>query len=175
MERFLKDPRSVSYSHKRHHFEITQVPGYRPRMLAVRSIPGITSAKIFRLHLFWLFTLCGMSLPYRIWFKRHCDSLRVTIVKETSVLPTTSSSYWVNPGRFLPGRTSLPPPSVGRYSAFRDYMQGRALYGSTEGQEVSSRSSEPQTVSTSQGDFATNDLTPLTPEAEERSTPGTSE
>ena len=114
-------------------------------MLAVRSIPGITSAKIFRLHLFWLFTFCGMSLPYRIWFKRHCDSLRVTIVKETSAtVSSSSSSYWGYASRWMPTRTSM-EPYVRNYSEFRDYMKRRSLYGSEE--ESSTKQSEAQSAS----------------------------
>lgn len=47
-----------------------------------RTIP---SAALFRQHVYVFFTLLGMSLPYRIWFARHCDEIRVTVVKETSI------------------------------------------------------------------------------------------
>jgi hypothetical protein len=122
---------------------LSVVPGYRPRMLAVRSIPGIASAKIFRLHLFWIFTFCGMSLPYRIWFKRHCDSIRVTIVKETSASPSSTSSYWSYASRWIPSRASM-EPHRSNYSEFRSYMKGRLLYGTDE--EVNKKVPQPQTA-----------------------------
>lgn len=59
--------------------------GFRPKLLAVRPMRhAATSAAIFRLHIYILFTLLGLSLPYRIWFAKHCDEIRVTVVKETS-------------------------------------------------------------------------------------------
>jgi hypothetical protein len=102
------------------------VPFYRPRMLAVRSIEGISSPKMFRLHVFWFFTFCGLTVPYRIWFKRHCDSLRVTVVKETSVNPP-SSSYWDLASRWMPSRATI-QPHVRNDSTFRSYMKDRSLY-----------------------------------------------
>lgn len=105
-----------------------QVPGYRPRMLAVRSIKGISSARIFRLHLFWFFTFCGLTVPYRIWFKRHCDSLRVIVVKETSAVPP-STSYWDNARQWIP-YTISPTSTVKPHDThFRNFMKGRFLYG----------------------------------------------
>jgi hypothetical protein len=70
-----------------------QVKGFQRRMLAVRPVEGIPSTKLFRLHLFWLFTLFGLTVPYRIWFARHCDELRVTVAKETSTGKSGSSSW----------------------------------------------------------------------------------
>lgn len=99
--------------------------GYRRRMLAVRSIEGVSSAKLFRLHLFWIFTLFGMTLPYRIWFKRHCDFLRVTVVKETSV--STSGSYWTAARRWFPSPATMQSHASGD-SNFRSFMQGQSLY-----------------------------------------------
>ncbi len=59
--------------------------GFRPKLLAVRPVRRAqTSSALFRLHIYILFTLLGLSLPYRIWFARHCDEIRVTVVKETS-------------------------------------------------------------------------------------------
>ncbi len=51
----------------------------------------IPSAALFRKHLYVLFTLLGLSLPYRIWFARHCDEIRVTVVKETSIEERSSA------------------------------------------------------------------------------------
>jgi hypothetical protein len=50
-----------------------------------RGSKRIVSAALFRLHVYFLFTLLGLSLPYRIWFAKHCDEIRVTVVKETSI------------------------------------------------------------------------------------------
>jgi len=71
----------------------TTVKGFRRRMLAVRPVEGVPSAKLFRLHLFWMFTLVGLTVPYRIWFSRHCDELRVTVAKETATGKSGSSSW----------------------------------------------------------------------------------
>jgi len=60
------------------------VKGFKPRMLAVRPVQGVSSTKLFRIHLYWFFTLIGLTLPFRMWFSKHCDVVRVTVVKETS-------------------------------------------------------------------------------------------
>lgn len=60
------------------------VAGYRPRLLAVRSDRQKAVALLSQQLCFWIFTLAGLTVPYRIWFKRHCDFVRVAIVKETS-------------------------------------------------------------------------------------------
>jgi hypothetical protein len=128
------------------------VPGYRPRMLAVRSIQGISSAKLFRLHLFWFFTFCGLTVPYRIWFKRHCDSLRVIVVKETSATPP-STSYWdLASSRWMPSRATI-QPHVRNDSTFRSYMRGRSLYAHSSMPPptavIDSDSGEPETTEAS--------------------------
>lgn len=64
-------------------------------MLAVRPVEGVLSIKLFRQHLFWMFTLIGLTVPYRIWFSRHCDELRVTVAKETSADKPLSSRSWL--------------------------------------------------------------------------------
>ncbi len=51
----------------------------------------IPSAALFQKHLYVLFTLLGLSLPYWIWFARHCDEIRVTVVKETSIKERSSA------------------------------------------------------------------------------------
>ncbi|KAL9180752.1 hypothetical protein ACHAXT_011205 [Thalassiosira profunda] len=65
------------------------VEGFRPKVLAVRPVKfraSNISAALFRQHIYVFFTLLGLSLPYRIWFAKHCDEIRVTVVKETSSL-----------------------------------------------------------------------------------------
>ena len=39
---------------------------------------------------FWFWTLLGMTLPYRIWFKRHCEVVRVSLIKETMMQSRSS-------------------------------------------------------------------------------------
>ena len=120
-----------------------EVGGYRPRILAVRrnfssrNRLSMTS-KLFRLHLFWAFTLLGLTVPYRVWFKRHCDFVRVTIIKETSSSSSSSgsksnekrsddtdsssssSSYWAAVARsWFPGQASIRP------------KVGEAIFGKT--------------------------------------------
>jgi len=36
----------------------------------------------FSLRNYWIFTLLGLTLPYRIWFYNACDHLRLNVVKE---------------------------------------------------------------------------------------------
>lgn len=103
------------------------VAGFRPRMLAVRPVEGVSSAKLFRLHLFWMITFLGMTLPYRIWFKRHCDFLRVTVVKETSA-NSASTSSWATTRKWLPSRANIRPYGASENSVFRSFMQGQSLY-----------------------------------------------
>ena len=75
-----------------------EVDGFRLKLLAVRPVRHIRgskrmipSAALFRQHVYVLFTLLGLSLPYRIWFARHCDKIRVTVVKETSIEERSSA------------------------------------------------------------------------------------
>jgi hypothetical protein len=63
-----------------------------------------------------------MTVPYRIWFTRHCDYLRVSVVKETSnspVAPVGDSSFrsWFSS-----------QSSASEKSLFRSIMQGLSLY-----------------------------------------------
>ena len=101
-----------------------KVPGYKPKVLAVRQVDGIPSARLFRLRLFWFFTLIGMTVPYRLWFARHCDNLRVTIVKETSVDSRTSKRQRLFPAS--PGSASH--RSLPTEAPFRLFMQSASLY-----------------------------------------------
>jgi hypothetical protein len=71
-----------------------EVTGYRPRLLLTRSLSHQqinTYTKLFRLSVFWIFTFLGLTVPYRIWFKRHCDFIRVTVVKETKATGVADS------------------------------------------------------------------------------------
>ncbi len=73
-----------------------QVAGYRPRVLVVR--PFHRFSRFFTIHFFWVFTVLGLTVPFRIWFKRHCDFVRVTIVKETSFVSVTNKAWGSNRG-----------------------------------------------------------------------------
>lgn len=86
------------------------VAGYRPRLLVMgsRSLSrdeSIPYAKqFFRLSMFWIVTALGLTVPYRIWFKRHCDFVRVTVVKETKAMRVTDSylkSWFPSQGSLL--------------------------------------------------------------------------
>ena len=78
------------------------IPGYRPKVLAavgsiLRSTTETNSTApeqqiAFRLSFFWIFTLLGLTVPYRLWFDRRCDEFRVSVIKET--FPDTTSSSW---------------------------------------------------------------------------------
>ena len=98
--------------------------GFRPQLLAVRAVDGVQSARLFRLHTFWLFTVFGLTLPFRIWFSRHCDELRVTVAKETFADPQTPvSKSWF-------GKSSTAPLNEGNNNDpdFRLAMQILSLY-----------------------------------------------
>mmetsp|Transcript_5221 Transcript_5221/g.11563 ORF Transcript_5221/g.11563 Transcript_5221/m.11563 type:complete len:406 (-) Transcript_5221:570-1787(-) len=67
-----------------------EVAGYRPRLLA-RNYSTPSKKRLFRLSVFWMFTCIGLTVPYRVWFKRHCDFIRVTVVKETKAMGANDS------------------------------------------------------------------------------------
>jgi hypothetical protein len=95
--------------------------GFRPQVLAIHRLEGVKSARLFRLYTFWIFTALGLTLPFRIWFSRHCDELRVTVAKETLAEQETSSSKgWF--GKSLSSSANQDP-------AFRQAMQNLSLYG----------------------------------------------
>jgi hypothetical protein len=104
--------------------------GFRRRMLAVRPVEGVPSAKLFRLHLYWMFTLMGLTVPFRIWFARHCDELRVTVAKETSTENKKPSSSWSWRSK------STPDPSTEYNEHFKAKMRELALY--TQGKPLQS-------------------------------------
>jgi hypothetical protein len=98
------------------------VAGFSSRLLAVRR-----RSKLFRLQLFWLFTLLGLSVPYRVWFSNHCDAIRVSVIKETSVdPPPESKKSWF--------RTS-DQTSGSHDEIFRSMMQQLKLYASDESED----------------------------------------
>jgi hypothetical protein len=99
--------------------------GFKPKLLAVRPIEGVLSARLFRLHMFWIFTLLGLTLPFRVWFSRHCDELRVTVAKETL------AEQQAPPSKSWFGRSAS---STNNDPAFRQAMQELSLYDNPERQ-----------------------------------------
>jgi len=107
--------------------------------LAVRTMEGVPSTKLFRLNLFWIFTCLGMSVPFRVWFARHCDVLRVTVAKETSSAnaapSSTKSSSWFkwNTGATTAITTATTTTASSSLSgAFRTLMEDLSLYGKSD-------------------------------------------
>jgi hypothetical protein len=96
-------------------------------MLAVRPVKGQASARLFRLNMFWIFTFLGLTVPFRIWFARHCDELRVTVTKETSTSKSSKSSSWFS-------WSSKPEDSP--MEGFRKVMRDLALYKNIEEPEI---------------------------------------
>ena len=99
--------------------------GFKPKLLAVRPIEGVLSARLFRLHMFWIFTMLGLTLPFRVWFSRHCDELRVTVAKETL------AEQQAPPSKSWFGRSAS---STNNDPAFRQAMQELSLYDNPERQ-----------------------------------------
>jgi hypothetical protein len=101
------------------------VDGFKPRMLAVKE--GQRSTRLFKLHFFWIFTLLGLTVPYRTWFNNHCDELRVTIVKETYAdrLTLAQPSSWFS-------SSSKPTVDEPAKQKFRSLMQNLMLYAKQE-------------------------------------------
>jgi hypothetical protein len=110
------------------------VMGFRPKLLAVRSSNTVAS-RFFRSHFFWIFTLFGLTVPYRLWFDSHCDEIRVSVIKETSSDSVVSKSS-TNRGWFssLTSKT-LDDGSVkdDEEEVFRSFMENLKLYASRQG------------------------------------------
>lgn len=104
-----------------------QVAGFKPRMLALRPVEGHPSVKLFRLNLFWLFTFLGLTVPFRIWFARHCDEIRVTVTKETVTLENPSKGWFTRSSK----RASSPQEHTLR-EGFKRMMQELSLYSSQQ-------------------------------------------
>lgn len=58
---------------------------FQPKILAVRTVLGGRGTGLARIWFFWLFTLLGWTVPYRIWFAKHCDVAEVTLTKEVTI------------------------------------------------------------------------------------------
>ena len=55
------------------------VKGFRHKMLIVRT--GLGDIPMAQTLWFWIFSLLGLTVPYRVWFARHCDEVEVTLTK----------------------------------------------------------------------------------------------
>ena len=77
-----------------------EVPAFRSLVMAVRpnALIGPESQKQALKIQFWIFTLLGMTVPYRIWLSNQCDEIRVSVVKETHAKllpkPLKEESLW---------------------------------------------------------------------------------
>jgi hypothetical protein len=58
------------------------VDGHAPKLLAVRTVIGVVGS--IQLHFFWLCTLLGFTVPYRMWFSQHCNEIDVILTKEVT-------------------------------------------------------------------------------------------
>ncbi|GFH47678.1 hypothetical protein CTEN210_04153 [Chaetoceros tenuissimus] len=109
------------------------VKGYKGKVLAVRQPHGVQ--KIFNIRYYWLFTLLGLTVPYRIKFGKYCDELRVAVVKEVS-LPkveekTSKKSSWFLPS-WLWGPETKEDEVHLRRETFKQRMQDISLYGNKD-------------------------------------------
>lgn len=136
-----------------------EVDGFRPKLLAVRPVrlgAHKVSAALFRQHIYILSTLLGLSLPFRIWFAKHCDEIRVTVVKETcnihggtssggEVVPAEPKSSWFRGW----GKSATPQPSTAAFDSkkaqelFRTSMQQFSLYDEEESISVKKNQTSP--------------------------------
>ena len=56
-----------------------QISGFRGKLLTVRS--GLSDVPLVHTLWFWMFSLIGMTVPYRMWFASHCDEVKVAVTK----------------------------------------------------------------------------------------------
>ena len=119
---------------------------------------AISKSSFFRISWFWIFTLIGLTVPFRIWLAHHCDELRVTLVKETSSTPPPpphtrnvngqqqSESWYKKSFWFLPSLSSkqssqneVQQPNNNN-SHFRQRMEQLYLYNTTPRNSVTTTS-----------------------------------
>ena len=128
-----------------HSSNTTVVKGDKEKVLAVRPRKGLQ--KMFDIRYYWFFTLIGFTVPYRIKFGRHCDELRVTIVKETSLAhnsdktsPTEQKSSWLStPRSWFKGNDVV---KNDRGEKFKKHMQQISLYNGNRVPEISTSQEE---------------------------------
>jgi hypothetical protein len=119
------------------------VEGFQSRVLAVRANSNDLTGegcwwttRFFQSHMFWLATAFGLTVPYRYWFARHCDEIRIRVVKEISAAPVPAPSWsW-----FGPSKNNVADSKTCRTSKmgngdsdenYRSLMQTLRLYGTT--------------------------------------------
>lgn len=56
--------------------------GYVPKILVVNHTLGGVGTGLARFPWYLMFTFFGLTVPYRIWFSRHCSNTEVTLTKE---------------------------------------------------------------------------------------------
>jgi len=66
------------------------IAGFEPRLLAIRK----RRRWLYSLPVFWMCTVCGLTVPFRRWFSSHCDEVRVAVVKEVGTTPAKKSKGW---------------------------------------------------------------------------------
>lgn len=103
-------------------------PGFKPRVLVTRQDKWWCSRRVF-----WLCTLLGFSVLYRVWMARHCDVIRVSLVKETRA--TQPRSWWSGHTNGSTGgsKTQSKDDAISRSqnhaaAAFRNLMQQLEVY-----------------------------------------------
>ena len=102
-----------------------EVPGYKPRVLVTRDRQA---SLLFSRRAFWVCTLLGLTLFYRVWMAGHCDVIRVSLVKETfaRVKPEKKVSWWL-PQKSTPV-TQQQEPNTTATTKFRSLMTQLELY-----------------------------------------------
>jgi hypothetical protein len=110
------------------------VNGYKEKVLAVRPSAGMQ--KLFDIRYFWLFTLLGLTVPYRIRFGKHCDEVRVAVLKEVSSDRMTDNgssslsktSWFASPRSWLWGPDTRSEVVHDQRQRFKKHMQEISLY-----------------------------------------------
>jgi len=65
------------------YFDFTRkiyIPNFRHKILVVRT--GLSDVAFASQLWFWIASLMGMTVPFRIWFSRHCQLAELTVTKE---------------------------------------------------------------------------------------------
>jgi TMEM151 family len=113
------------------------VNGFKPRLLAVRP----ASRKVFAQQrvVYWICTLLGLTVPFRMWFSDNCDEIRVTVVKEllpSGSTPPASPTDAQKRGNYKSWFISSSPSTAQDDTiTFRSMMQGLRLYTNKEAEK----------------------------------------
>lgn len=100
------------------------ISGFKPRVLVVRRGTGRV---LFSRRAFWLCTALGFTVFYRLWIERHCDEIRVSVIKETVSSPgdkSSLSSWFTTSSRSVVAKEEY----TTKNNAFRTLMQQLDLY-----------------------------------------------